>query len=190
MREPRLDKPPLALVADVLLDGGAELRTGGRGVLLFEDPGAGTDHLRQRPVRDALAVGQATALMPAHDPLDPIDVLEELPQSLDLPEPASPTTVTIRARALALGRLEGVDDQRQLAIAPNERRLQPDTATGAAGARDDPERGPCMHRLLSALDLMGPRVLVGDRRLRSAAGHIVDQDGPRLPRSTAGGWRY
>ena len=87
MRQPWLHEAPLALVADVLLDGGAQLLPRRCRVLLLEDPGAGPHHLRERPVGDALAVGQAAPLVPPPHALDPVDVLEVLPQQPRLPRP-------------------------------------------------------------------------------------------------------
>ena len=65
VREPRLDQPPLPFVGHVLLDRGTQLLARGRRLLLLDDPGARADHLRQRPVGDALAVGEAAPLVPA-----------------------------------------------------------------------------------------------------------------------------
>ena len=90
--------------------------------------------------------------------------------SRDLPEPAF-ADHRHQARLAILGaRLEGLDQRLQLALAPDERRLEPGAAPGAAGAGDDPQRGPGADRLLAALDLVLAGVLVGDRRLRSPAG--------------------
>ena len=41
VRQARLHQPPLPLIADMLGDGGAQLRPRGDGVLLLDDAGAG-----------------------------------------------------------------------------------------------------------------------------------------------------
>ena len=72
VREARLDQPPLTLIAHMLRDSGAQLRSGCRGILFFQDPGASADHLRQRPVRHPLAVRETATLVPPADVLDPV----------------------------------------------------------------------------------------------------------------------
>ena len=84
VRQARLDEAALALVGHVLLDRRAQLLARARRRLLLDDPRARAHHLGQRPVRDALAVGQAAALVPPAALLDAVEVLEVLPQQARL----------------------------------------------------------------------------------------------------------
>ena len=59
---------------------------------------ARTHHLRKRPVRDAVAVGEAAAAVPAHVVGEPVDVLLELPERRDLPIRRCRRSETSRAR--------------------------------------------------------------------------------------------
>ena len=90
--------------------------------------------------------------------------------SRDLPVPASPTTVTSRARRCSALSSKRLDDLCQLALAADERRLEAGAAPRAARAGDDPQRRPGADRLLAPLDRVLARVLVGDRRLATPAG--------------------
>ncbi len=165
MGEAGLDQPALAFVGDELVHDGSQLVAGAGRLLLLHDPGARPDHLGQRPVRHAFSIRQATALVPADEPLDPVDVLEELPQQPRLAK----TRVSAHRHKLSLapfgGLLERLKHVRELAFAADERGLEPGAASSATGARDDPQRGPRPHRLLAPLDRVLARVLIGDRRL-------------------------
>ena len=68
MRQARLHQPALALVGHESLDRRPQLLPRGAGELLLDDARARADHLRQRPVAHALAVGQAAALVPERPP--------------------------------------------------------------------------------------------------------------------------
>ena len=178
MREPRLDQAPLPFVGHELLDR-ARSFSRARRLLLLDDPGARADHLRQRPVGDALAVRKAAALVPADELLDAIGVLEELPQQPRLAD-AGVTDDGHQPRVtLRCALLERLDHAGQLALAADERRLEPDAPPRAAGARDDPQRGPRADRLLAALDLVLAGILVRDRGLACPARDVVDQHRPR-----------
>jgi hypothetical protein len=79
MRQAWLQPDPFVRVGDVLLDRAAELGERRLGRLLLGDACPHAHHLRQRPVRDAVAVGQAPAPVPEHAVREAVDVLEELP---------------------------------------------------------------------------------------------------------------
>ena len=57
------------------------------GRLLLEDPRPHPHHLGERPVRDALAVGEAAAAVPPDVVGEPVDVLLELPGEARLADP-------------------------------------------------------------------------------------------------------
>ena len=154
--QPRLHQAALALVGDVLPHCNAQLLARGGRVLLLDDPRPGPDHLGQRPVGHAFAVGEASALVPAHQLLDAVDVLEELPEQPRLARSGLPTTVTRRARPSATVASNDSIDHHQLALASHERRLETGRAACAADAGHHAQRGPSPHRLLAALDLVLP----------------------------------
>ena len=96
--EARLDPGALVRVGDVLLERRMQLGCCRRRVLLLDDACAPAHHLGERPVGDALAVGQAPPSVPPDLLGQPVDVLEELPSRRDLPMPATPVTETSRVR--------------------------------------------------------------------------------------------
>ena len=77
-------------------------------------------------------------------------------------------------------RVEQLLQQAQLAIAADERRLEPDRAALAASVGDDPERLPERHGLGLALQLVLAGVGVGDGGLGRAARGLADEDGAGL----------
>ena len=80
VRQPRADPGSLVGVGNVLGQAGGELLARGILLLALEDLGAHAHHLRQRPVGDALAVGEAAAAVPPDVAREPVEVLEELPR--------------------------------------------------------------------------------------------------------------
>ncbi len=71
--------------------------------------------------RDALAVGQASAAMPAHRGLEAVDVLLELPVQPGLPDPGLAVDDEQRGPAGLLDAVEELLHQPQLAVAADER---------------------------------------------------------------------
>src|SRR2546421_7806999 len=69
---------PVGVLLDQLLDRTRQLRLDLGLAVGLEDPGLRFDHLRQRPVADALAVGQRPALPPVRQHPAALDRLEEL----------------------------------------------------------------------------------------------------------------
>ena len=88
VREPRLEPGPL-----LRRRGRAPRATrgaspsAGSGASSSSDPGAHPDHLGERPVGDALAVGEAAAAVPPDVVGEPVDVLLELPGEARLADP-------------------------------------------------------------------------------------------------------
>jgi hypothetical protein len=78
--------------------------------------------------------------------------------------------------------VEEVLDQPHLALAADERRLEARCASFAAPLGDHAHRAPERHRLGLALELVRPRVLVGDRGFGRAAGSLADEHRPGLRR--------
>ena len=79
-REKRLDEPSLVVVEQMLAERCFELRARGRVVVVLGYTGAHAHHVRQRPVRHALAVGEAAAAVPVDVVDEPVEVLVELPR--------------------------------------------------------------------------------------------------------------
>ena len=77
--EPRLEPARSSASGDVHLDRGAQLRERRLRRLVLGDPRAHPHHLGERPVGDALAVGEAAAAVPPEVVGEPVDVLLELP---------------------------------------------------------------------------------------------------------------
>src|SRR5437867_2932112 len=80
MSQARLDPLTFLRVSDGFLNRPMELFKGRRLLLPLTDPGPGSDHLGERPVRHALPVWQAPASVPPHVFDQAVDVLDELPR--------------------------------------------------------------------------------------------------------------
>src|SRR5215204_6693335 len=80
MCQPRLEPVALLRIVKVLLEPEAQLLPYRRWIFLLGDPQAHAHHLRERPVRDTLAVREAAAAMPPDVEHEPVDVLLELPR--------------------------------------------------------------------------------------------------------------
>ena len=181
--EPRLDQRPLLGVGDVLLDRRPQLRQCRLRRLLLDDPRPHPHHLRQRPVGDAFAVGEAAAAVPPDVVGEPVDVLLELPGEARLADPGDADDRDELGLALLGGRVEQLLDQAQLAVAADERRLEADGLQGAAAARGH-TRSARQSGTGSALPFSScsPAVLVGDRRLGRPPRRLADEHGAGLGR--------
>src|SRR5439155_24299210 len=136
MGEARLDEPSVLAVGHVTLHSIVQLRQRGGPVLAFQDPGPTTDHLRQRPVRHALAVRQAPAPVPEEQALQPVHVLEELPAEPGLADPGNAGHLDQVSLPVLDRRVEEILYDLQLAIATDERRLESLGLHQAASAGD------------------------------------------------------
>ena len=143
---------------------------GGR---VVADPGRGLDHRRERPVGDALAVGQRTTAQRGHA-LGALDELGDEPRLADarLAEDGDEARAAVADRAR-----ERVLEQLELLLAADEPRVR-DTALRIQGA----DRAPRPERLLAALDLDRPGVLDLDRACGEAAHDRAEHDLARLRR--------
>ena len=86
--QPGLDPAPLLFIGDPLGERGLQPLLGHRWFVRFGDAGAAADHLRERPVADAVAVRGRSADMPPDRLDDAIDVLLELPHQPALADAA------------------------------------------------------------------------------------------------------
>ena len=150
--------------------------------LLLDDPRTHPHHLGQRPVGDTVTVGKAAPAVPPEVVSKPVDVLLELPGEPRLPDAGDADDRDQLRLALLGGSVEQLLDQAHLAVAPDERRLEPDRLLSAAAVRRDPERPVDRDRLGLAFQLVLAGGLVGDRGLGRPSCRLADQDGPRLGR--------
>ena len=158
LREARLDEAPLLGVEDVLVERRVELRAGRRRLLLLGDAAAHPHHVGERPVRHALAVREAAAAVPVDGVGEPVEVLVELPGEARLADAGDAGDRDEMRLALLGGGVEEVLDLAQLAVAADERRLEPLRLERAAQAGDDAERAPERHELGLALELEASRL--------------------------------
>ena len=180
MRDPWLHEFPLLGVEDVLGECRRELAPGRVRRLVLTDQTTHAHHVCERPVRDALAVRQTAAPVPVDVLDDPVEVLVELPGEPRLADPGD-ARHRDEVRAAVLGcTVEHVLDQLQLAVPPDERRLEPGGAHRAGPAGDDAERAKERDRLQLALQLVSARIRVRDRLLGRAPCHLADQHRARL----------
>src|SRR5512146_2633775 len=166
----------------MLLEREAKLLQRGRRLVLLADPAAHPHHVRERPVRDPLAVGEATAAVPVRRLGDSVEVLVELPRETGLADPGDPCDRDQVRLAPGSALMEEVLDAPQLAVAPDERRLEPLRLERAAGTGDDAERPPKRHGLLLALEGVRTGIVVDNGLLGGAAGRLADEHRARLGR--------
>ena len=163
----------------------------GRRVLVLADAAAHPDHVRERPVRDALAVGKAAPTVPPDRVDDPVEVLVELPRQARLADPGDPGHRNEMGPPFRRAAVEELLDQLQLALAPDERRFEPCRAQCSAHSGDDPKRFPEPQRLGFAFEVVVAGALVDDCLLGRASRRLADEDGARLGRRLdAGGGVY
>ena len=178
----RLDERALLRVGDHLLDHPGQLCERGLGRLVLADPRPHPHHLGERPEGDRVAVGEAAALVPPDGLDEAVDVLLELPGEARLADAGDPDDRE-EVRLLLVGRaVEELLDEAQLAVAADERRLEPGGASLAAAVGDHAQRAPELGGLALALELVRARVLVGDRRLAGAPRRVADEHRARLGR--------
>ena len=142
------------------------------------------NHLGERPVGDPLAVGEAAAGVPQDGLGEPVQVLEELPRSRDLPTPASPLIATRRAERRLDAPWKSSLSRRRSRVAADQRRLQPRSRSGPPAPATHLDRPPQVQRLGLAFDRVLTGVLVGDRERGHLAGDVVDEHRPRAPPPT------
>ncbi len=180
VREPRLEEASLFGIEDVLLQRGAELRLRRRRFLLFGNPAAHAHHVRQCPVGDALAVGEAAPAVPVDGLRDAVEVLVELPAETRLADSRDASDRDEVRLLLVRGRVEQLLDLAQLAVAADERCLEAVRLERATETRDDSLCSPKRGQALLALELERARLLVDDRPLRRAARGVAHIDRTRL----------
>ena len=137
-------------------------------------------HLGQCPVRDALSVGEAAAAVPVRVGSEAVDVLLELPRQPRLADSRHPGDEDELGAPLLRGCMEQIFDELKLAVAADERSLEPGRAHRAATAGDHAQCPPELHRLGLALQLVQAGVVVGDRRLGRPLGRLACEDGTGL----------
>ena len=113
--------------------------------------------------------------MPAHDPLDAVQVFEEFPQEPRFARARFPDHRHQAGPAVLRALLEGVGHLGQLAFTSDERRLEPGAAAGPARAGDDLQCRPRVHGLLAPFDHVLAGILVGDRGFTRAPRHVIDE---------------
>ena len=169
------DPAALRLVGEDVVEHGRELRLGGVERVALEDPGVRLHDLAERPVAQALAVGQRAALPPPDQLRVTVDELEELADEPALADPGHARQGHELRLEIAAAAIERLGQEADLALAPDER------GTGALlevepEARARRERLPHHDRL--ALPFCGDRLrlAVVDHVARRAIGCLRDED--------------
>ncbi len=179
MPESRLDEAAFLGVRQMLLDDLRQLGQRGGRLLVLGDPGPHADHVRERPVRDALAVGEAATPVPVGDLRQAVEVLVELPGQPGLADPGdADDRHEVRLPLVGAG-VEEILDPAQLAVPAHEGRLQAGRLERPAGPGDDTKRLPERDEADLPLQLVRPRVRVDDCLIGRAAGRLADEHIPR-----------
>jgi hypothetical protein len=139
VREPRLHEPPLLDVEQVLGQRRIQFLPSPVRLLVLGHPTAHPHHVRERPVGNAFAVGEAAASVPPDVLDDPVEVLVELPREPGLSDPGDPGDRDQMRPPVVRGRVEEFLDQLQLPLATDERRLQTDRFECARSTGHDPQ---------------------------------------------------
>ena len=184
VREPGLGEAPLLRIRDVLFDRARSFSRRCADSSSSTIPRAPADHVGQRPERDAVAVREAASGVPPDVAGEPVDVLLELPGEAGLADAADPDDRDEVRPAVFGGGVVELLDEPQLAIAPDERRLETAGLRRSADEADDPHRLPELDRLGLALERVAARVLEDDGGFRRALRRLADEDGSGLGRAT------
>ncbi len=140
-------------VCDSLLGAAlAELLEGLLQRVVVRDSGRRLDHLAERPVRDAFAVGKRATDEDAR----PLDAVEELTCETALSDAGLAVDREEVRTAVAEAPVEGVLEELELGVATDERSARPDRTRRAVEHVDD---SPGSKRAVDALQLEGARVL-------------------------------
>ena len=118
--------------------------------------------------------------MPPHALLKPVHVLEELPAEAGLADAGDADDRDEMRPPLVGGRVEQLLDESELAVAPDEGRLDPDGLERASATGSHAKRAPERHRLRLALELVLACSGVGDRRFGGALRRFPDEHGSGL----------
>ena len=169
--EPGLDPSSLVRLPDLLVEHRPELGHRRLAGLLLGDPALPADHLRERPVGQAVSVGRAAATEPVHVACETVEVAAELRGQPRLPGTGATGDRHEEGAALVRRGVVRLLDDPKLAVASDERWLE----TGEALAPDDPKRTPELHRLRLPLQLVTPRVRVSDHRCRGRTRGVADE---------------
>ena len=182
------DELPVGGVSDPALEAGPQSLGDDLLWVLLADLEPCPDHLRQRPVADPLAIGEAAPGVPEHGPSQAVDVLFELPGEARLADAGDPGDEH-HARRVALGRgVEELLDEAELPVTSDEGRLDDARALRAGDGGHDPGRLEEPDRLGLSLQLVLAGVHVGDRSRRGGPRRLVDVAAPRrCGRLDAGG---
>ena len=148
-------------------------------------------HVDERPVRDALAVGQAAAAVPQTSSARPSTYFSNSHDSRDLPIPAIPVTETSCGLAL-LGRgVEQLLDQPQLAVAA--RRTAPRARSSVSAPSEPATTRTRAVQARPARPCPSARARPRPRRRSPASearvGRLADEDRPRARRPTGSATR-
>ena len=161
-----------------------------RARLVLADPGAHAHHLGERPVGDALAVGEAAAAVPP-DLLDQaVHVLLELPGEARLADAGDPGRPR-RGAPCAPRRLPWKSSltRRSSRSRPTNGGSRPAERWAPPRRGQHAQRAAERHRLGLPLQLVLARRLVRDRRLGRPLRRLADEHGARARRPTGRGTR-
>ncbi len=175
-----LDPGDVCGVFDEPRHGAAQLFGRLLGAVRVEDSRLRLHHLRQRPERDALAVGQRTPVPPEDEPeVARLDRLEELVDEPALADAGHADQRHELRLPLADHARQRLAQQRQLLLATDQRRaadaLDSDAGPGSARLPDRHGLGLALRLHRSCLDEV-------DRALRCSVGGLVDEDRVRVGR--------
>ena len=142
-------------------------------------PRAAPDHLRECPERDALAVGEAAALVPPDVVDQPVDVFVQLPDQPGLPDAADPLHGDQMDLPVVRGIVEELLDQSKLRSRPVKGgSIAVDRP--APAETDDPHGSPEIDAACLAFQLERAGRLVGDHGVGRPHRGFADEDGAGL----------
>ena len=157
-----LDPLALDFIRYEIGEHGAQLVKRAVALLRLGDSGALTDHLREGPEGDPVAVRGATSLMPVGGLGQPVQVFLQLPGETALAEAGLARDQDEANPALVRGGVVEVLQDAHLHVAADERRLELRAAAGSATPRHDAKRPIGLDRRPFSLQGLVAGRLVGD----------------------------
>jgi hypothetical protein len=171
----QMRQDPLRVLVEHLLDSARELCVRLRVAVRLQDSRLRLHHLGERPVADALSIGERASLAPVGQLAAVRDVGEELADKATLADPRNADDRHQLRRTLLAHEGKRVDDLRELALAADERRalLRCEIDAEACSGGDD---FPHANRRLLPLRLDRLVLRVVDRLRRRAVRRLADKD--------------
>ena len=173
-----LDPAALLGIGHEFLDGLAELGPRHVDRFVLDDAGTHPHHLVEGPVRNPFAICKTAASMPPDRLGDAVEVLEEFPGQPRLSDTGNTDDRHQTRSVFFAGAVQQLLEKAELAITPDERRLESGRPLRSSGGGHHPLGAPQTQWLGLALELMLALIRIDDCRFAGDTGRVADVNSP------------